>query len=109
MLVQHKGFIGVYSHLGRIAAPILNGRRAITAGEELGTVGMTGLTYGPHLYFGMVMNDKPVDPARFLRVSACASKTLREARIPPSREFGGHRHFALAHTSLTHEAAAQAP
>jgi murein DD-endopeptidase MepM/ murein hydrolase activator NlpD len=85
MLVQHPGFIAVYSHLGEIAPPILEGKRTITAGEWLGTVGMTGLTFGPHLYFGMFVDDRPVDPAPFLRVGACTGVPDRDGRIAPTR------------------------
>ncbi len=85
MLVQHAGFIAVYSHLGQIAPPILDGGRTITAGEWLGTVGMTGLTFGPHLYFGILVNDRPVDPAPFLRIGACAGAAERDPRIAPTR------------------------
>lgn len=74
MLVQHKGFIGVYSHLGLIAPAILEGERTIQAGEKLGTVGMTGLTLGPHLFFAMIVRDQPVDPAGFLSLPPCGQK-----------------------------------
>lgn len=101
MLVQHDGFIGVYSHLGLIAPPILEGRRTIAAGEKLGTVGRSGLTYGPHLYFGMLVNDRPVDPARFIAITPCAGggPPIRDAKIPPSRAYGTRTHLALAPTA----------
>ncbi|MBS0640084.1 MAG: M23 family metallopeptidase, partial [Proteobacteria bacterium] len=72
MLVQHAGFVGVYSHLGLIAPVILTGRRTVGAGEKLGTVGRSGLTYGPHLYFGILVNGKPVDPAPLLGLPRCS-------------------------------------
>jgi murein DD-endopeptidase MepM/ murein hydrolase activator NlpD len=71
MLVQHDGFIGVYSHLGLIAPPILEGRRTLIAGEQLGTVGRSGMTSGPHMFFGMIVNGKPVDPTPYLRLPPC--------------------------------------
>jgi murein DD-endopeptidase MepM/ murein hydrolase activator NlpD len=85
MLVQHPGFVAVYSHLGLIAPPILEGRRTIAAGEWLGTVGMTGVTFGPHLYFGMFVDDRPVDPAPFLHVAACTGMAERDPRVAPTR------------------------
>src|SRR4051794_39914669 len=39
MMVQHDGFIGVYSHLGLISPIILNGGRTVSTGQQLGTVG----------------------------------------------------------------------
>ncbi len=55
VLIQHDGFVGVYSHLGLIAPMIAEGRKTIYGGERIATVGRTGLTYGPHLYFGMIV------------------------------------------------------
>ena len=40
MLIQHDGFVAVYSHLA-MAAPTL-GKAMIMAGEEVGIVGHTG-------------------------------------------------------------------
>jgi hypothetical protein len=70
-LVRHEGFTAVYSHLGLIAPAILRGQRALRAGDRIGTVGRSGLTYGPHLFFGMRINGKPVDPAPYLAVKPC--------------------------------------
>jgi murein DD-endopeptidase MepM/ murein hydrolase activator NlpD len=87
MLVQHDGFVGVYSHLGLISPMILNGRRAVSGGEQLATVGRSGLTYGPHLYFGMLVNGQPVNPAPALGVIACGAGAIpgTDSRVPPTR------------------------
>jgi murein DD-endopeptidase MepM/ murein hydrolase activator NlpD len=77
VLVQHTGFIGVYSHLGRVTPAIAEGQRSLRAGEVIGVIGHSGLTYGMHLYFGMVMNGRPVDPAPYLAVTACGSASNR--------------------------------
>jgi hypothetical protein len=80
MLIQHPGFIGVYSHFGSIAPRFSEGDRIVSAGEKLGVVGLTGVTFGPHLYFGMLVNDRPVNPAPFLGVAPCGSgKTVTVA------------------------------
>jgi murein DD-endopeptidase MepM/ murein hydrolase activator NlpD len=71
MLVQHDGFVGIYSHFGMIAPPFANGKLTVTAGEKLGVVGTTGITSGAHLYFAMLMGGKPVDPAPHLGVPHC--------------------------------------
>lgn len=62
MLVQHPGFIGIYSHLGMVAPVIADGQRVVTQGEKLGVVGHTGVMYGMHLFFGMIIDDRAVDP-----------------------------------------------
>jgi murein DD-endopeptidase MepM/ murein hydrolase activator NlpD len=92
MLIQHEGFVGVYSHLGLIAPVLAEGRKAIYGGERIATVGRSGLTYGPHLYFGMIVNGRPVDPAPYIHVVPCGSGTqaIHDSRIGPTRVFAQH-------------------
>lgn len=72
VLVQHAGFVGVYSHLGLIAPRLeVGGSVTIEAGEQLGVVGRSGMSFGPHLYFGMLRDAQPVVPALLLCVPLC--------------------------------------
>jgi murein DD-endopeptidase MepM/ murein hydrolase activator NlpD len=89
VLIQHDGFVGIYSHLGLIAPVLAGGGRYIYGGEKIATVGRTGLTYGPHLYFGMIVNGRSVDPAPYLNVVPCGSGAQAEhdSRIRPTRLF----------------------
>ncbi len=89
MLVQHAGFIGVYSHLGLIAPLFAEGRKTIDGGERIGTVGHTGLTFGPHLYFGMIVNGRAVDPVPYLKVASCGADNVAsgDKRIKATRVF----------------------
>ena len=41
---------------------------------RIATVGRSGLTYGPHLYFGMIVNGRTVDPAPYLKVRLCGAE-----------------------------------
>jgi murein DD-endopeptidase MepM/ murein hydrolase activator NlpD len=82
MLVQHNGFVGVYSHFGMIMPEFVEGKRNVAAGEKLGVVGMTGVTSGPHLYFEMILDGKPVDPAPYLNVALCNGAVRRAAPSP---------------------------
>jgi murein DD-endopeptidase MepM/ murein hydrolase activator NlpD len=70
-LVQHDGFVGIYSHLGMAAPSFAQGKKTFAAGEKLGVVGRKGVTVGTHLYFEMLIAGKPVDPAPYLRVPIC--------------------------------------
>jgi murein DD-endopeptidase MepM/ murein hydrolase activator NlpD len=83
ILIQHDGFIGVYSHLGLIAPVLAEGKKAVRGGERIATVGRSGLTYGAHLYFEMIVNGRPVDPAQYLNVVPCGSgvPAARDARM----------------------------
>jgi murein DD-endopeptidase MepM/ murein hydrolase activator NlpD len=91
VLIQHAGFIGVYSHLGLIAPFVAEGGKSIYGGERIATVGRSGLSYGPHLYFGMIADGQPVDPAPRLNVVSCGSGAVgnRDARLRPTRLFAG--------------------
>jgi murein DD-endopeptidase MepM/ murein hydrolase activator NlpD len=77
MLVQHDGFIGIYSHFGMVMPAFAKGKRIVAAGEELGVVGNTGVTTGAHLYFEMDLAGKPVDPAPYLGVRQCNGEVRR--------------------------------
>ena len=87
MLIQHNGFIGVYSHLGLIAPVLAEGKKTVRGGERIATVGRSGLTYGAHLYFGMIVNGHPVDPAPYLNIVPCGSgkPSAQNTRIRPTR------------------------
>ncbi len=97
VLVQHDGFVAVYSHIGTVTPAIAEGQRALAAGEKIGVVGHSGVTYGAHVYFEMLMAGRPVDPAPFLKVSLCNGGVIRRAsdmlaldgKIPPTRHYAG--------------------
>ena len=93
ILIQHKSFVAIYSHLGLVVPALAEGHKAVYGGEKIASVGRTGLTYGPHLYFGMIVNGQPVDPAPYLGVSPCGSdqRAGQEARIRPTRIFERYR------------------
>ena len=79
MLVQHDGFVGVYSHFGMVMPAFTEGKRTVAAGEKLGLVGRTGITTGAHLYFAMILAGQSVDPAPYLRVPRCGGGELPTA------------------------------
>ena len=95
VLVQHDGFVGVYSHLGMVTPALAEGDRILSAGEKLGVVGHSGVTYGMHVYFEMIKGGHPVDPAPFLGVPLCNGGVVRRAsdilasdgKIPPTRHY----------------------
>ncbi len=71
VVVRHAGYTAIYSHLGRVTPALAEGRRALAAGEMLGVVGRTGVTYGTHLFFEVLVEGKPVDPAPLLGAAPC--------------------------------------
>jgi murein DD-endopeptidase MepM/ murein hydrolase activator NlpD len=77
ILVQHDGFVGVYSHFGTVAPAFAEGKTDVAAGEKLGVVGRTGIISGTHVYFEMILAGKPVDPAPYLAVPLCSGEPHR--------------------------------
>lgn len=65
------GLVTLYAHMGQIAPPIAEGKREVAAGDPLGVVARTGVTYGTHLFFAMIVNGRAIDPAPMLGLPPC--------------------------------------
>lgn len=62
--VAHNGTMAsLYAHLDQVH--VVPGQK-INKGEQLGTVGMTGWTTGPHLHFEITVGDRTVSPLSFI-------------------------------------------
>lgn len=65
------GLTTLYAHLGNLVPAIAEGRRAVRAGEPLGHVARTGVTYGTHVFFAVLRGMEAVDPEPLLAVPRC--------------------------------------
>lgn len=66
--IEHAhGIVTRYGHLSGFA--VTPGQR-ISRGQVLGYVGMTGRSTGPHLHYEVWLHGAPVNPYKFLRMSA---------------------------------------
>lgn len=64
IMIDHgQGLISMYCHLNEIN---VKKGQTIRQGEPVGRVGKTGRVTGPHLHWGMSLNDARVDPQLFL-------------------------------------------
>ncbi|MFS1160938.1 M23 family metallopeptidase, partial [Enterococcus lactis] len=64
VIIDHgQGLISMFCHLSEIK--VEKGQH-IRQGETLGLVGKTGRVTGPHLHWGMSLNNARVDPQLFL-------------------------------------------
>jgi len=62
--IAHHGTIStLYAHLDKIS--VKSGER-VERGQEIGTVGMTGWTTGPHLHFEVHAGEKAVNPLNYI-------------------------------------------
>jgi murein DD-endopeptidase MepM/ murein hydrolase activator NlpD len=52
-----------YGHLSKIDVQIGD---PITRGQVMAFVGSTGRSTGPHLHYELRLNDRPINPRRFL-------------------------------------------
>ena len=64
ILIDHGfGLTTKYGHLSKIY--VLAGQE-VKRGQAIGAVGMTGRATGPHLHYEVIVNDTPVNPAKYL-------------------------------------------
>ena len=56
------GFKTLYAHLGKVT--VKKGQQ-VRRGEQIGTLGSTGLSQGPHVHYEVMQNNKKVNPVYF--------------------------------------------
>jgi len=83
VMVQHDGFRALYAHLGQVAPALAEGATQVRAGQWIGRIGRTGLTFGTHLYFEIALAGHRVDPAPYLGVAPCGPGNT--ASVRPSK------------------------
>jgi murein DD-endopeptidase MepM/ murein hydrolase activator NlpD len=65
VILQHDGgYQTLYGHLRRIV--VTKGQK-VAQGQEIGELGTTGYSTGPHLHFSIFKDGEAVDPLRFLK------------------------------------------
>lgn len=77
VLLDHgQGLVTMYCHMSKI--DVIPGQ-TVSSGDKLGEVGMTGRVTGPHLHWGVSLNDARIDPVLFLPETAASVERGDEA------------------------------
>jgi murein DD-endopeptidase MepM/ murein hydrolase activator NlpD len=63
IVLAHGALLTLYGHLSRIGVAC---GQVVQRGAQIGNVGSTGNSTGPHLHFEIREGDTPVDPTRYL-------------------------------------------
>ncbi len=82
VLLDHgMGLVSSFLHLDRV--DVRAGQR-VARGEQLGTVGTTGRSTGPHLHWGMSLGDVRIDPARLVPPMPSPAASAPTSAPPPA-------------------------
>ncbi len=65
VIIDHGA--GVYSGYWHMSAIAVEEGAEVEAGEEVGAIGTTGVSTGPHLHWEVIVNGRDVDPLQWLR------------------------------------------
>ena len=72
VFVTHPGgLMTLYAHLGSVVPRIALGATSLHAGDPIGRIGRTGVTYGTHLFFAVFAAGRPIDPDLLLGLPRC--------------------------------------
>jgi len=67
VVIDHgNGVATLYAHQPSGGIKVASGQK-VGKGDQIGTVGSTGYSTGPHLHFEVRINGEPVDPMKYLR------------------------------------------
>ncbi len=81
--VSHgNGLMTRYAHMFRTGASV---GQKVDAGAEIGKIGSTGRSTGPHLHFEVRINDRPVNPRPFLEAASNVQQEARAGSAPAHR------------------------
>ncbi len=90
-ILHAGGVVTRYAHMSRIASNLAPGTM-VSAQQEIGALGSTGRSTGPHLHLEVRINGRPVDPAPWLALSASGCNITPETVTEEARANGRSTH-----------------
>ena len=70
-ILHANGVATRYAHLGAVAPALAGGQRHVAAGQTIGRIGRSGVTYGTHLHFELRVGGTLTDPEPYLGLKRC--------------------------------------
>ena len=58
-----NGYVTRYAHLNEVGADV---GQVVSKGDQVGTMGNSGRSTGPHVHFEVLKNGRQVDPTRYV-------------------------------------------
>jgi len=85
--IQHKGgYLTLYAHMKKFAKGVKVGNR-VKIGQNIGFVGTTGLSTGPHLHFGLYKDGIATDPESVVSIKfKDIKKSIHHTEFKESRD-----------------------
>ncbi|WP_291953080.1 peptidoglycan DD-metalloendopeptidase family protein [Campylobacter sp.] len=77
--IKHtSGYMTLYAHLSRFAK--IKRNQKVKQGQVIAYVGSTGMSTGPHLHFGLYLNNKAINPETIVKIpkSSLSGKNKEE-------------------------------
>jgi len=83
VLIEHgQKVVSLYSHLRTLLA---TEGQMVKKGDKIGTMGSTGRSTGPHLHWGIVVDEVPVDPMQWVNEDFGVDSFAEFTRLEPTR------------------------
>lgn len=77
--IDHRnGYVTVYAHLSEIN--VRKGKE-VKRGDQIGVVGVTGMSFAPHLHYEVRKDGKPVDPVHYFFGSVTPEEYIDIVRV----------------------------
>jgi murein DD-endopeptidase MepM/ murein hydrolase activator NlpD len=82
LMVEVDHGLGISTRYGHLRAISVNLGQAVAYRQEVGRLGSTGRSTGPHVHYEVRLDGKALDPAKFLEAGRYVFRRLEAAAVP---------------------------